>query len=549
MIAEATTSRGRLRAKPRVCLLDDDANSALSTSAVLSEAGYEIECHCDGHKALQRLREEPADLILLDLQMPVMDGWEFRVAQRADDAIADIPVVIMTGDASAKAAAIHANSSLMKPFGVSELLTTVERVLVEHEHRKLIESVEQTGRLAVFGAIASSVGHEVNNPLSSAFATLDLIEQSMPACISDLGELEAPERTVKEHEAIERLGQRFAVLDQQVRDGQRALKRVQMVVRNLQNLCLRADDVRRRVDVHHVINQAIAMIVHELDSRALLTRSLGQVEAIWGNEAKLIQVTAHLLTKAAQTILPGQVRDNSIHVATRQERGHVVIEIADSGNGLSAESLTRVFEPAAACEGDSLPPGLGLGLPLCRDIIEAHDGQLEVHTQRGCGSRFVVRLPCVNFEDSPVTSRMPPSPSQPAVRSSAQESVARPRVWIVDDEIVLAGAIGRLLQSKYEVTVTNGPHDVLLRLATGETFDVMVCDVMMPEMTGVELADRIETHWPQLAPRIVFMSGGALSPSLSTVATADDRLFIAKPFLSSELHEIVARAAMAASAS
>jgi len=546
MIAEATTSKARSRAKPRLCLLEDDANSALSTSAVLREAGYEIECHCNGHQALQRLREEPADLILLDLQMPVMDGWEFRVAQRADNAIADIPVVIMTGDASAKAAAIHANSSLMKPFGVSELLTTVERVLIEHEHRKLIESVEQTGRLAVFGAIASSVGHEVNNPLSSAFATLDLIEQSIPACLGDLGELQAPERTAKEHATIERLGERFATIDQQVCDGRRALKRVQMVVRTLQNLCLHADDVRRRVDVHHVIDQAIAMIVHELDSRALLTRSFVQVEKVWGNELRLIQVIAHLLTKAAQTILPDQVRSNSIHVATRQERGHVVIEIADSGNDLSVESLTRIFEPAATREGDSNRPGLGLGLPLCRDIIEAHDGQLEVHTQRGCGSRFVLRLPGVDSEDSPVTSSMPPS--LPDLRSPAPQAAARPRVWIVDDEVALAGAFGRLLQREYEVIVTNGPHDVLLRLATGEAFDVMLCDVMMPEMTGVELADRIETHWPQLARRIVFMSGGALSPSLSTASTADHRLFIAKPFLSADLHEIIARAAKAANA-
>jgi CheY-like chemotaxis protein len=139
--------------------------------------------------------------------------------------------------------------------------------------------------------------------------------------------------------------------------------------------------------------------------------------------------------------------------------------------------------------------------------------------------------------------------SLPDLPSLALEAAARPRVWIVDDELALAGAIGRLLQREYEVTVTNGPHDVLLRLATGEAFDVMVCDVMMPEMTGVELADRIEAHWPQLARRIVFMSGGALSPSLSAVATADDRLFIAKPFLSADLHEIVARAAKAANAS
>jgi len=544
MIAKnATTARGPSRAKPRVCLLDDDANSALSTSAVLSDAGYEIECYCDGQKALARLREQHADLILLDLQMPIMDGWEFRVAQRADDAIADIPVVIMTGDASAKAAAIHADGSLMKPFGINELLSTVERVLIEHEQRKLIEGVERTGRLAVFGAVASSVGHEVNNPLSSAFATLDLIEQSMPACRSDLDELEASAHTTKERDAIERLGRTFSLIDEQLREGQRALKRVQMVVRNLQNLCLHADDLRQRLDVHQLIDQAIAITMQELDSRALLTRNLAQVRGIWGNESKLIQVIAHLLTKAAHTILPGHVRDNSIHIATHQERSYVVIEIADSGNGLSAGSLTRVFEPSAARDGDENRPGLCLGLPLCRDIIEAHDGQLEVHTQRGCGSRFVVRLPCGNVESEPVAA------SDAALRAAVVEVAAQPRVWVVDDEVVLARSIGRLLQREYDVTVTDGPHDVLLRLATGEAFDVMVCDVMMPEMTGVDLAARIAEHWPELAPRIVFMSGGVLSPSLSAFVTAAGRLFIAKPFLMSELSAIVARVASAPVAS
>lgn len=88
---------------------------------VLVGAGYEVECHCDGRTALACLRERPADLLLLDLRMPMMDGWEFRVAQRPDSAIADIPVVVMTGDTSAKAAAIHADGSLVKPFGTEDL--------------------------------------------------------------------------------------------------------------------------------------------------------------------------------------------------------------------------------------------------------------------------------------------------------------------------------------------------------------------------------------------------------------------------------------------
>ena len=430
MIAlDAASARAPSRTKPRVCLLDDDASSAEITSAALSDAGYEIECYGDGHEALARLREHPADLILLDLQMPMMDGWEFRVAQRADDAISDIPVVIMTGDSSAKAAAIHADGSLLKPFGIATLLSTVERVLVEHKQRMLIDGVERTGRLAVFGAVAGNVGHEVNNPLSSAFATVDLIVQSMPACRGDLSVLQASAQTPQEREAVGRLGQRFTLIEEQLREGHRALRRVQMVVRSLQNLSLHADEVRQRVDVHRVIEQAITMAAPVLDSRALLTRKLTEVPAIWANESKLVQVIADLLTKAARTIAPGEIRDNNIQIATHQERGCVVIEISDSGTDLSAASLARVFESPIAREGDSTRPGLGLGLPLCRDIIEAHDGELEVHAQRGAGSRFVVRMPCVIDEGSTAPASMPASTGDLSVAPLA--GVARPRLWIV----------------------------------------------------------------------------------------------------------------------
>src|SRR5262249_56597564 len=101
-----------------------------------SDSGYSVEWFRNGKDALDWLRDCPADLILLDLMMPVMDGWEFRAAQRADRAIAGIPVVVLTADTGAKAAAIHAEVCLHQPFRARELVDTVERVLVEDARRR-----------------------------------------------------------------------------------------------------------------------------------------------------------------------------------------------------------------------------------------------------------------------------------------------------------------------------------------------------------------------------------------------------------------------------
>ncbi len=539
-----TTSTPPTRA-PRVFLLDDDPDTGESMRAVLVGAGYEVECHCDGRTALARLRECPADLLLLDLRMPMMDGWEFRVAQRADSAIADIPVVIMTADTSAKAAAIHADGSLLKPFGTEELLSTVARVLVEHDHHRLIEGLEQAGRLAVLGTVASSVGHEVNNPLLFAMASLALIERFLPDCRQDLALLEGPSRTAAEREVIDRLRQRIDAVDKHVADGRSGLQRVQVVVRNLQDLCLQADDERHPIAVHRVIEAAIETAWHTLLSRPQLTRDYAPIPDVWGNETRLTQVIIHILIHAARTDLATDSLQNEVRLATRSENGYVVIEIAGSAPSAASDALTRVFEAAPELGGTR---GIGLGLPLCREIIEAHQGQLEVDIRPDSGNRFVVRLPCYASGVWPAVtskalSRAPANPAAPlavpAVPAVAQRAEPRVRLWIVDDEQPLARIIGRLLAREYDVLVSSGSNDVLTRLSAGERFDVLLCDVMMPEMTGVELAEHIEMRWPELKRGIVFMTGGALAPTLNAFVTAPGRLLLTKPFGSDEVRAMV----------
>lgn len=208
-------------------------------SDTLRDAGYEVDCYCDARLALGSLRAQPADLILLDLRMPEMDGWQFRVAQRADSDISGIPVVIMTGDTSPQAAAIDADGSLNKPVGAAELIATVERVLRNNKRRRFAASLEETSRLASLGTLASGVGHEVNNPLAAAMANLELMQDSLRSLSVELAELDGSRSNAGVREKV-------ALMEEHLGEGRKGLERVRLVVRNLQSVCRRLDDEETR---------------------------------------------------------------------------------------------------------------------------------------------------------------------------------------------------------------------------------------------------------------------------------------------------------------
>ncbi|HEX7477318.1 MAG TPA: response regulator [Polyangiales bacterium] len=523
----------------RICLLEDDPDSADAVRSVLHGAGYDVECYQTGRQALQALHEQPADLILLDLRMPDMDGWEFRVAQRADRDLSNIPVVIMTGDRSAQAAAIDADCSLNKPISSEALVATVQRVLRDSAHKRFAASLEETGRLASLGGVASGVGHEVNSPLAWAMANLELMEEALPAFGADLLELGGHDRSMAAQEVVERLSRKLVRLQEQLREGREGLRRVHLIVRNLQNVCRGAQDQRTSMDVHEALEVSVTMALRQLEDHAQITRAYGTVQRIWGNEARLSQVFQHLLIHAGHSIPAGHSHENSIRITTYQEADQVVIEIQDTGQGMSDAQMARVFGPIST-EGEP-HCGTSLGLPLCRDIVEGYEGRLDAFSDLEHGNRFTVRLPCELKARSLAESTQPvlaPAQAQTAVPSGAPR---RSRLWIVDDEPAVARVVGRMLGETYDVLISGSPTDVLLRLRAGESFDVMLCDVMMPEMSGAELATHIEEDWPELVRRIVFMSGGALSPSLQAFVTQPGRTFVEKPFAAVELRETVTR--------
>src|ERR1700733_11403096 len=174
------------RASGRTLLVvEDDVDIREALDGLLSMEGFRVSGCANGREALDWLRDSPKpDLILLDLMMPVMDGWQFRVSQKDDPELATIPVIALSAASTAKAAAIDAEAYLKKPVDYDTLIETIDRLLVENEHRDLQARLAQTDRLPSLGTPAVGVAHEINNPLAYVLLNLGYLAEELPKLLS-----------------------------------------------------------------------------------------------------------------------------------------------------------------------------------------------------------------------------------------------------------------------------------------------------------------------------------------------------------------------------
>ena len=521
----------------RVVVAEDNEDFRELLATVLVRAGYEVDTCRNGQEALNLLLAKPTDLVLLDLNMPVMDGWQFRTAQRADQSIADVPVVVMTSDPSPQATAIHADSYVQKPFGWDELLRAIERVFLEGERREQAARLEETDRLALLGTVAAGVGHEINNPLSFAIGNLEIVDEAMPALRAEVAGLLGPSSTLEQREAVERVLRRFDEVRGLLGDSRAGVGRVRMLVRNLRSLSARPVERRELLDLPKVVDASVSMASGQIKYRATLIRNYGDPVQVLGDEGRLCQVFLNLLVNAAQSMPADQIETNCIGVSTRVEGDSAVVEIRDTGRGMSKTLQTRIYEPFFTTKGAE--GGTGLGLSISKDIVATHGGRIEVQSEPERGSVFRVLLPLPKSEaEGRVASSAPPPAS--AVLPVARNS-GRPRVWVLDDERMVAQIIARSLQARCEVWVTSEPRELLARLEAGETFDVCCCDLMMPQMTGMEIRARIAAAWPQLLPRMIFVTGGPSTQEGRDFIARPDVLVLDKPFDVEHLRSTVQR--------
>lgn len=376
------------------------------------------------------------------------------------------------------------------------------------EVRALQAQVAQADRLASMGMLAAGVGHEINNPLTYMLYNLESV-------VDDLERLDDQPLAS---------AQRTSLLTR-ARDALDGTRHIRSITRAL-GAFSRIDATRGApVDLNHAVESAITMAHNEIRHRATLSRELTEVPPVSGSEAQISQVLLNLLLHAAHSIAEGEADQNTIAVRTWHAGQDVYVEVRDTGHGIAEAHLARVFEPFLTRTRDR--PGLGLA--IAARIVRDLGGDIQVESQDGAGSRFVARLP-----------QAIEHPSNPPVLDPALAvTVLRGRILMVDDEPRVRQVTEKVLGALHEVVVASSGPAALQLLETDAAFDVILCDLMMPQMTGATFHERLAERDPTLAARVVLMSGGAFAPRASKYILDHALVVLDKPVEAETLRRVV----------
>ena len=342
----------------------------------------------------------------------------------------------------------------------------------------------QLDRAIAVGTLAAGVAHEINNPLAFVTANLEFVAQALkgvPASILP---------NVME-------------LREVLAEASDGAERIRRIVKDLKLFSRAESDARELVELEPVIESSVKLSWNEIRHRARLEKSYAATPRIAGNAGRLGQLFVNLLLNAAQAIPEGQVEKSAISIKTfTDDLGQAVVEIRDTGSGIRPEILPRIFDPFFTTK--PVGQGTGLGLSVCREIVVALGGTIGVESEVGRGTRFRIGFPPV---DSAVRGATEPVEAAPTALAAQSRGL---RILVVDDEPMVGRALARVL-ADHETVVTTSAKEAFERIERGERFDAIICDLMMPAMSGMEFHARLSKLDPELASRMIFLTGGAFT--------------------------------------
>jgi signal transduction histidine kinase/CheY-like chemotaxis protein len=387
------------------------------------------------------------------------------------------------------------------------------------ESRAIEAKLIQAERLASMGTLAAGVAHEINNPLTYVMANVGFVSERLTKLVAD------PTRGPETAAGSDRLDELIAALS----EAQEGAIRVRQIVRDLKIFSRSSEEHHDAVDVKRLLESSLTMVWNEIRHRAHVTRDFGPVPLVEASESRLGQVFLNLLINAAQAIQEGNASANEIGIATATDgSGRAIVTISDTGAGISAEVIERIFDPFFTTK--PIGVGTGLGLFICHGIVKGLGGELTVESVLGRGARFRVTLP-------PAQKLAPTAAAPPADPTGG--TARRRRVLLVDDETSLAQGLQRALAPEHDVVLATSGREAKAILAEDDRFDIILCDLMMPDVTGMEVFGYVTAERPHLARRMVFMTGGAFTARARAFLDQIPNLCIEKPFELARLREVI----------
>jgi PAS domain S-box-containing protein len=373
------------------------------------------------------------------------------------------------------------------------------------KERAAQEQLMTSDRMASIGILAAGVGHEINNPLAAALMNLELIKLTLH----------------------ERRDDGLDGVREMLNDAVEGAERVKAIVKDLRIFARHEDVEVGAVNLDRVLDSALRMASNEIRHRARLECMYAGMPLVHGSESRLGQVFLNLIVNAAQAIEPGDAGRNVVTVTAAATPSTVVVSISDTGAGIPPHILARLFTPFVTSKPVGV--GTGLGLAICQRIVTGFGGDISVTTEVGKGTTFRVTLPIASATHRPRAAR----------GSGVPIAARRGRILIIDDDVIVATAIARSLES-HEVRVETRARDGLEQILGQRGYDLVICDLMMPDMTGMELHAALSDASPGDADRLVFITGGTFTASAQQFLDRVSNPRLEKPFDPLELQALVA---------
>ncbi|WP_163996951.1 ATP-binding protein [Pyxidicoccus caerfyrddinensis] len=385
----------------------------------------------------------------------------------------------------------------------SALVTAMER---KRRDTLLLQEKEGEQRARSLGIIAAGLAHEINNPLAYTTGNLEFLKQQLPCPQTSDGTGDECHQVLDE--ALE------------------GARRIRRIVADLGAFSRGDTGDEEAVDLKAVVESTLRMAANQLRHRAQVVREYdAELPHVRGTTTKLGQVVLNLVLNSAQAIPEGRYSEHRLTVSLRSAVGGVVLAITDTGRGIPPEVLPRIFDPFFTTR--RMGGGMGLGLAICRDIVNALGGGMMVSSEPGQGTTVEVRLP-----------RLELAPAKDAAEERVPPCSGR-RVLAVDDEPRVLDLLRRMLRGHELITAANG-REALEWLRTDRAFDVILCDLMMPELTGIDVYQAVRESWPGLHERIAFITGGAFTPDTQRFVEQVGNPLLTKPFQPAHVHGLLA---------
>jgi two-component system NtrC family sensor kinase len=364
------------------------------------------------------------------------------------------------------------------------------------EELRLRDQLVHSERLSAIGELVAGVAHEINNPL-----------QTIVGCVELMLDDRSGATNKRDLETVRR---------EAARAGQ--------IVRNLLSFVRKGSSDRTVTDLTPVVRTTVELREYHLRQRSIETVARYAEHPLLAtiNRDEVQQVVLNLLLNAEHAVA-SWAQTGAITVTTGTEDRYHFVEVADTGPGVSPELRGRVFEPFFTTK--QVGEGTGLGLSISHGIAYAHGGKLELLESKR-GARFRLSLPAYQ-------------PEQRIAAGVLSTPVDPHAVLVVDDEAPIRELLARLLERRgYSVQTADSGRAALERAAM-QPFGLVICDVRMPGISGVELHRRLEEEHPAYGRRFVFITGDA--KFIEDLPGTPQSAVLPKPFTAADLDAVLAR--------